>query len=330
MKFGCFWFEYDSFWQVFNYFSLIIVPLGLIGNLLMFTIYSQPSLSKLPVSINYRVISIVNIYITLNWIRIFSIFQYNFYWGNRSTFWCKIVTFSVYTAGPISVWCMVAASVDNFISIVYPKRFAFTRHRSYALLVVSFIIIYNILFYAQMLVSFDLRAVNSSSGNMSALVCYSPLENMTNIMDLINTSLVPFTIMITFSILTFVGVLKSRARMLKSSSAAQTGTVVFSRSHSRDIKFGVTLITLNIIFVVFNSPNSFYSSILLKNEIIEINNLQRVLAYLVLLLYYMFYSLMFYVKTAINTIVRNEVRKICYQAFRLSNLSQNFRSEQYT
>jgi hypothetical protein len=79
-------------------------------------------------------------------------------------------------------------------------------------------------------------------------------------MDLFNSALVPFTLMVSFSSATIVTVFKSRLRISrrrrgnKSVNSTITAAAPNSSISARDVKFAITSLTLNVVFLTLSLP----------------------------------------------------------------------------
>ena len=134
-----------------NYTSVLIVALGVPGNLLMFILFGQRTLRKLTISPYFRLMAISNIYTVLNWTRLFMEVMFDFYLLDVSEVVCRIGMFLISIAGPISSWCLVAAGIDRFLTIVYPNKFSFLKKPQFSLIISVIIFIYNFGFYSHVL-----------------------------------------------------------------------------------------------------------------------------------------------------------------------------------
>lgn len=273
--------------------TLILSILGLIGNTLMFIVYCQSSLRKLSISVYFRAIAIVNLIINLVMTQryIASLLAQDF--TNYSQFVCKTLNFVIIINGAISAWLEVVAGLDRFLAIVYPTRCLFIRKTYFSLILIAILLVYNVAFYAQILFDFDLDKNYKS--------CISNRQNEIDKMDFYNSTAVPFAIMILTSLATLISVIKSRRRM--ESSMRHDGSRS-SRTRMRDIKFGATLIIINITFLLLNAPRRFFYYmeyfyflpvfyIFLLNEI-------------VVFFYDLFYSTSFYLQILVNNLVRRQ------------------------
>ena len=297
---------------IFFKISLMCVFFGLIGNVLMFVVFSKRRLQKLSISIYFQSMALVNLYITINWIKQYLNYVENYYLVNQSEFLCKAIYFTIYVAGPTSAWIQVAAGIDRFlITIVSPtSKFKLIQKRSFQIAIVLLIVVYNSGYYFYMLFDFNLvlTIVNNSNNDSSDYsVSWSCIENDSRsiyIMDLLNNTLLPFVIMIGFTSATIYGVLKARRRANKSSEQAR-------RVRMRDIKFAVTLIVLNLVFLILNAPNPILSLIADYSNIDEDNSdIFYRLEIWGIFSYYFYYMSIFYFQLAVNSLVRKQFFEI--------------------
>jgi hypothetical protein len=308
---------------IFNFASLVLIPLGLVGNTLMFIVYTtQKRLKRLSVSIYFRIMAIINLYITLNWIKIFLIKQYNYYIANQSAFLCKSVYYLIYWTGPMSSWLCVLVSVDSFLKIAFPNRFQNLHKLKNQLIIIALALIYNMAYYFFMLFDFNFKAVSSqplshiennhtnTSGSDSSpskiYKCLPSNELLLFWLDLINSALLPFIFRLVLSLFSILVIVKSRQTLMISAETTNADAINKSR-RQRDIKFGLTTIFLNLVFFVLNAPNPFYSAV---TFFLDINpELANMLDMLFLAFYYAYYALIFYLQLIVNNVVREELLK---------------------
>lgn len=295
--------HFEKLIEVVNYISLIILVLGLPGNILMFIVYFKKSLRKLPVSIYFRAMALSNLFITINWLKIFYRYRIGYALVDTSNSLCKIVSFTIYVSNTISVYCLVVAGWHEFLTIVYPTRFKLIRRSRFPLIVVLIICIYNMAFYFVILIDFELIKghANNSSGNnrTQSLECDSATSQHIYLADLINSSVMPFLVMLTSTIATLVGVVRSRRRLKKYSQSQQ-------RKQHRDIKFGITLVVLNLFFLMTNAPNPLYATLYAYRVILTDLATDSVVWFFLAFINYLFYSIAFYVQLGVNSLVRRD------------------------
>ena len=307
----------DSVIIFFNV-SLICVFFGLIGNVLMLVVFSQHRLRKLSISIYFQSMALVNLYTTINWVKIYLINVENFYLVDESAFLCKAINFTIFVAGPVSAWIQVAAGIDRFlITIVSPSsKFKLIQKRSFQIAIVLFIFVYNSGYYFHMLFDYNLIVTIENNSNNDSFD-YSTCENNDDrtiyiMMDLLNNTLVPFIVMIGFTSATIYGVLEAHRRTVnKSSSVSSTTSEQAHRVRMRDIKFAVTMIVLNLVFLILNAPNPIIA-IIIDYSYVDENNSDMFYRLRIwdIFSYYFYYMSVFYFQLAVNSLVRKQFFEI--------------------
>ena len=292
--------------NIFFYISLSFVALGFIGNILMFAVFGRPQLAKLSLSLYMRSMALVNLYTTLNWIKIFYGFVYNYYLINESEFFCKSVMYTIYVAGPLSAWLQAAASLDRLLTIVYPARFKIIEKTAFQIAVLSFIVLYNSAFYFHLLFDQNLTVINSTDSN-STVICDSYAYSLLFISDLINSALLPFIVMLASSLATYYGVVRARNRMKKFTDSRRA-----NRIRMRDAKFGITMVILNLVFVLLNAPNPVINIITTYIDFGMETDLSYILQILFLFFYYVYYMMSFYVQLVVNSLIRKQILAMLY------------------
>ena len=106
-------------------------------------------------------------------------------------------------------------------------------------------------------------------------------------MDLINTTLLPFLLMVILSIALIVCLYRSRSRI--------------NLSTSRDNRIAISTISLNIMFFVFNFPMTFYD---------YITYYESFLSYFLYLLDLCYFGLGFYMQLIVNRDFREEFLRL--------------------
>lgn len=289
--------ELNEYYRVEKIFRCSMHTFGLVGNSLMFVVYhSGGNLHQLSVSIYFRCMAIVcscqNVYF-LFWI------EYLCRLSSRSELFYKLFNYVQNLFVSIAVWLEVAASLDRFLTIVFPIHVAFIKKPLVQRIIIAMVVFYNMGFYSCILVKMNYRVEEKDYESQANFM------NTLYVMDLANSSAVPFAIMFVSSVATFVGVVRSHRR------AKSLGRLTNSqRILTRDMKFGVTLIVLNALFFSFNS-------IYRLNNVVHINPFDPrrqtvmffVFASIISNLSEYYYSLNFYVQFSVNSLVRKQILK---------------------
>ena len=112
-------------------------------------------------------------------------------------------------------------------------------------------------------------------------------------MDLVNRVVIPFVLMTIFTIILIDFIFQSRKRIHQKNYSSKQ-----NRNFQKDIKFAITSIALNVVYVLFNLPVSIF---------LILPNYYLYLTYPALLfLFYSSYAVNFYIILITNSLIRNE------------------------
>lgn len=294
---------------------LTILMLGLVGNFFMFVVYYQSNLSKLSVAIYFRALAFfcacqsIQNFITL--------FLEEDAHVDSSLIVCKIIGYLSTMLTPLAAWFEMAAGLDRFFSIVYPTRFKIWLCKIFHQVSVSTIIIYNMIFYSHLLFDYQLFMdyYLMPNGSDTISFCRVADDNPIKYTDFENGVALPITFMVISSIATFVGVLQAHKRVKFAISRKD-------RLLARDLKFGITMIVLNVLFVLFNVPYRLYFSKILgwdlyTTDLFDDLLAQNVFITVVTVLFHCYFSINFYVQLIVNSLIRRELVNLFGRIFKL-------------
>ena len=91
--------------------------LGLIGNILMFFVYSQKNLRKLSISTYLRCVAVFCA--CQNIVLLLPLFINSYKIFNTSLLLCKLMNYFWILFGPLAAWFETIASLDRFITILF-------------------------------------------------------------------------------------------------------------------------------------------------------------------------------------------------------------------
>lgn len=298
-----------QFYRITNLIQTVNRLIGVFGNLLLFVVYSQGSLRKLSVSVYFRCTAV---YWTSQIVFDLFLARTLFKLTQQSEISYKLLAYFHHVLMPTAIWFEVAASFDRFLTILFPMRSRFLQKPFAQFTIVSAVIVYNMLFF----LFIPIQSSNSSAvSNENDFINKEKFIRTVFILNLVNDSLAPFVLMLVLSIATFVGVLRAHERMKSSlGNGTNASSQVASRKKQlRDMKFGVTIISLNVFFFVF----MFFYRLNLVVSLNPFNN-SRPEYYLLFLIFSQilgdmpefYYSSNFFVHFAVNSLFRREFFKL--------------------
>ena len=288
-----------------NYINICLVLLifvGSISNCFVFKIYSTVKFRKLSISIYFMASSLVDlIMVTVNLTVFYLRSQYNFIIQNQNNFTCKFFWWLAFAIGPISPWLSVTVSLDRFFNIIYPRKFPILTQLSIQISIIVGIILFNFLFYAQILLNFnwiEVKSVNVTDygrGN-----CEMATGQTLFLMDLFNSTLVPFVFMIVLSGALIRGINEARKR---------TG-VTNTNTQMRDQRFAITTVSLNLIFLLLNLPVVVFNILASYLTSIEPDLYALLFVIIVGVCYHSYFAISFFIQFGVNSMFRDEALRM--------------------
>ncbi len=169
---------------------------------------------------------------------------------------------------------------------------------------------YSYLFFSYLHLSIEYD--NHTKTNVTVYSCSAyETTSILSWLDLFNSTLIPFTLMILFTTITLKSLFQKRRRFkFKNSSPSNNihkrvsskGMAHFQRL--KDVKFAFTSITLNVIFLVLNIPFCIFSLTTIYVSI-DINYL-ILFKSIIFVFYYLNFATVFYVNIIVNSMFKNE------------------------
>lgn len=241
--------EYDkqisisqSYEEIDGYVTLVIQTAGLVGHVLMFLAYSRGHLRALSVSVYFRALAFFGTFRELT--HLLAAFVH----VEHTLVFCALKFYMYFMIKTQIAWFEIIAGLDRLITIVFPNKSRIIQRGVFKYLTVAWLILANFSFYTGSFIETQWLVYDSQRK-----ICSPMFEPKLNVIDVLVGTAIPFVSMLGLSITTLVGVLKAHNR-IKSERNKSTQ----HRRLRRDIKFGVTMIVLNLMFFFLNFPFRFY------------------------------------------------------------------------
>lgn len=268
----------------------IIKFIGLIGNLLAFLVFSCKNFQNTIFYTYYRFVCIIDsLFLTLG---LFQQFYSNVF--VFSSFYCKIIFFLNYFPPSLSIWTMVIISIDRMCSIAFSSRFQYRKKTINQIIIIIGMIVFNLIYWSPILFVFNIDNHHNRTNQTQKLVC-RPVSPAIIYLDLVNTTIIPVTLMIASTIITLKELFKSRKKSNQSTSL-----------NKKDIKFAIISVLLIILFIIFNLPITLVNLI---NRIFLtsfLNEISAVAYSVASWLFYINYAHLFYINLFVNALFQKE------------------------
>ena len=297
----------------------LITLIGLTTNLISFVIFSRKTFENTIFSTYFRFLLLFQ---TLNlFVPIDKMIELNFSlsFSQISNFTCKLRFVFAYFNYSNAAWFLAIISIDRYLSISFSNRFNFMKRSSVRLFISFFAIGFNSLYYSPTWLFYLKKTQLNLSANETVIryICKNP-GIWFDFMDLFQSVLIPFFIMILFSSFTIKKVFNSRKLIAMNRSILANSKENKSNKNksSKDVKFSVITIINVISFLLMNLPFAFISIIDDYTNLFEnLINLSKFLYSLAFLLIYLNLTSTFFVNYFVNSMFKKEV----FDLFKYSN-----------
>ena len=250
---------YERILFIFEYIRLIIGVIGFIGNVLSIIIFSRRSLSKYSYSFYSRAMAISDVFLAfcclIDWI------GYNFgaHLEALGPFFCKIFEFMAFYFAGFSIHMLTIISIDRMLTIVYHRRFLYTKKRWFQFLMIGIVACAMVLTCILVPLSFNLVEVNQANFSQPIHICLiaSDILNIEMWIITINFIIVNIIINNLLNFKTIRFIMESRKRVMNENENRKS----ISSLLTRDRKFAFCSVCLNLSSMSFKLP--FFLSIII-------------------------------------------------------------------
>jgi len=268
-----------------TYLAPAIIIFGLFGNLFGLIVISKKKLVKIGPQIVYIALFI------FDWLKFIVIFQsyalfaYDINITLFSRLSCKTFFYLTYVVASISPVLNVYISIERYISIACSEKKGFLRKDKIQLGFIIMLVLFKLILYVPVAINFELVIFENQT------ICnfnYIFWQETYGYIDLTDRVILPFGLMIIFSILIIHTIFTSRSRMRSNTRA--------NRIFRKDVRFSLISVTLNVFFIVFSLP----ISIILVQPDFRINPFLIFFIFI----HYIAYSANFYLLFLANSLFR--------------------------
>ena len=278
----------------FEYFSLYIFPIiilviGFVGNYLGFKTMQRPKMIEIGPRNTYKYLFISDTIYLAFIIVTYLQYSFNIDLTILSNVICKLWSYIVYSFDSQSSMLLVYISIDRYVSIKIPSIRYFLRKRNNQLIFYIFKLMFDFIYYLPVVYNVTLIRTNET------LICtfndqYSQI--LISYMDLANLLIFPSTLILIFSILLGIEVIKSRSRILDNFLKEE------NECFFKNLSATISSIVLNIIYLLLATPISIYSFLP--------NYTEKYGFVFSIFLFYLTFSINFYILFISNSLFRKE------------------------
>ena len=308
--------------NIFVFSIPFILLWGVIGNIFSFIVFSRNKFRVTFFSVYFRVLAFTDTFTLLFIINDFPAAYFNEDIQNSSYITCKMFYYFIYSISPVSAWILVVVSFDRMLNIIRPNQYLFMKKKKLQIVICSVIFLYNTIYYIPQAIykEYQIQANLSNSSEIVYKCIGLNEEKIVDWMDLFNSTIIPFILMIIFTSITVKRLFKSRSK---------ASIEVNGKIKNRDVKFALTSISLNIFFFIFNLPVCIFHVvthyIVLEDADFSLLNI------IILFCFYLNFGIVFYVNFFTNPLFKNELliflhfKKVKSRLSTNANVNRQFR-----
>lgn len=237
---------YDFF--VISLFPPVVFMIGLLGYITPLIVFKRKQLKAIGPILVYNLLFITDASYLIIIIVTYLQTNSNFDPTIRSRFGCKVFSFFDYALGEISPWLLVYISIEKCISIAFSSNRKVMRRILIQMLFFIGLIMIILIGNVDEAFFYELATYNlSNTTYLSCTITNNEFQNISTIIFFIIQALLPFILMILFSIMLIVTIFNSRSRNQVASSVNENNRL------KRDVKFALSSLSMNVLFAILNS-----------------------------------------------------------------------------
>ena len=248
----------SDFKIVVSVFKIIIIGMGTIGNIISFMVFSRKTFRNNSISTYCRALAVSDLFITVELINNVYIFINKTRIYDINELSCKLFYYLSMQYPSIPPWILVIFSIDKMLNMnMSPPNIL--KSKFFQWFLVLGIFLFHFVLYSELLITLkidkrltlDIYICNFGAFDYYGSFIYAQLAE---------TCVIPFLIMIVTSIITIKQLIESRRTLERTCRIGNK-----QRKH-RDMKFAISSLTFNVVFVAFKMP--FFISNIIYHEII--------------------------------------------------------------
>ena len=282
--------NYQEVTNAFNIITYVINVFTVLGSVISFIVFSRKAFEK----------SSIGFY--CKWLAIFDLFViFGFIFGVTSLilekriiffniYICKIGYFISSGISPITAWILVAFSFDQLIIVSRTERFQFVKQKWFQYSIIIGLFLAHCAIYSPEFVIYGM--VNITIQNVTFHSCESS-SIIIPVLYLIESSLIPFAILIISMSFVIRFLIQSRKKSLHVSSS--------KKMRKNECKFAFNSVVLNVLFIVLTSP-----LVILYIFPIDDYSLSQMIHSLFFIFFNLNFALHFFIHLAFNSVFSRE------------------------
>lgn len=220
---------------------MIIIALGLAGNLISFLLFSRPTFKSNSISNYSRALAIFDSYTSFQLTIDVGLVFFGTHLPSISQHSCQIYTFISVSLSAIPGWILVVFAIDKLASMHKWPLSRFLRHKRHQYAIIAAIVTIHLVLYSEILVMARLH-----HGVCNTMIM--PLGYVLTPLYLVEASVIPVSLMLVSSVLIIKKIRESARTVVALNYALDV------KRRSRDFKFALTSLSFNVLYIALRLP----------------------------------------------------------------------------
>lgn len=230
--------------NIYKWGLSIMMASGLTGNAISVVVLSQKAFANLSSSFYMRAMCLADCAVIAYMVIFLSNNGFGFRLDSVSDAACKIRGMLNYVPIALSAWIEALICLDRLLTIVAPGHFKILTKKLFWYSSVAFLLIYNLAIYSPNWYFYQLPPSNPNETRLCSWD--DDYYAILGWIDLFNSTIVPFILMLLSTIGISLKLTKSRSKV------ASSGDSQLKARKKRDLMFAITSISLNMFFLICN------------------------------------------------------------------------------
>ena len=275
----------------------VIITGGLIGNTFGFILVSSNTKQKNGLILMYKYLFFTNILNLAILLPNYLEGEFDFVLFSLNKYICRLYSYYNYVFEAVPLMLLVYISLERVISIKRPIYNSFFNLKLHQRIFLTAVIAVNSVYFLPILFSRSILQGDNKSNSTNKTKCvFSNGTRLTvTIIDMVN-NLIPFILMLIFTVVLIIAIHRMRTRML------QTFKIQTNKILRKNIQLIVALVSMNLSYII----------LILLTNIRSFLDLKGYKYNFFLYLYYISYACNFYLLLATNGYFRNEFLRLIH------------------
>jgi hypothetical protein len=298
--------------KIIWYTILIVVIVGAFGNAIAFVVCSRSNLKNTVFSTYFRFIAVVDTTTLIfnTFLQKFMSAVFKIRLSTSSNDICRLTKIIAYALTVPSGWILVVVSLDRYLSIAFPTRFRIRKNRLFQLLICIILVLKDFVYYGQLYFSFvkyktNITIYDNTTNQTNQTIeqswtCQEIEPALLSWLDLANSGILPTLLMFICTFFILKCLHDSKKNIIDHNNQERP------KISNRQKKFAITVLSLNIIFLLTNIPVVVWNVFREFQVYIE-PNIQNLITSIIFLIYYIQYGSCFFINFTVNSIFKDEV-----------------------